>query len=151
MRGRGASMSPYVYRRKLRVEWGQCDPAGIMFNRRFFEIFDANTWSMFEGALGVAPHKLAEHFGILGIPLVDARANFLKPVKFGDAIEVVSTVSEFRRSSFDVQHSMSTDAGVAAEGRETRVWAARNRDNPEKMGATPIPDVIVERFGHRRG
>lgn len=144
-------MSPYVYRRQITVEWGQCDPAGIMFNRRFFEIFDTNTWFMFEAALGVKPHNLAKHFGIMGIPLVDARANFHKPVKFGDVIEIVSSVSEFRRSSFDVEHSMLADGGRAAEGRETRVWAARSKDNPEKIGSTSIPDDVVVQFGHSRG
>ena len=29
--------------RKVRIEWGDCDPAGIIFNPRYFEIFDAAT------------------------------------------------------------------------------------------------------------
>ena len=85
-------MASFTYRRQLTIEWGQCDPAGIVFNSRFFEIFDTNTWKMFEAALGVKPHELAGDFGIMGIPLVDASANFLKPVKFGDAIEMASRV-----------------------------------------------------------
>ena len=116
------------------IEWGQCDPAGIVFNSRFFEIFDTNTWHMFEATLGVKPHELAGAFGIMGIPLVDARANFLKPVKFGDAIEIASRVSEFRRSSFDVEHRLSVNGDLAVEGYETRVWAVRSKDDPEKIG-----------------
>ncbi|MGE0563254.1 MAG: acyl-CoA thioesterase [Pseudolabrys sp.] len=143
-------MTPFVYRRQVTIEWGQCDPAGMMFNRRFFEIFDTNSWFMFEAALGVKPQHLASHFGILGIPLVDARANFLKAVKFGDVVEVVSSVAEFRRSSFDVAHRMMLGGKDAAEGRETRVWAARDKTNPEKIGAVPIPDDVVARFGHNR-
>jgi len=50
------SVASFIYRRKLTIEWGQCDPAGIVFNSRFFEIFDASTWQMFEAALGVKPH-----------------------------------------------------------------------------------------------
>ena len=52
-------MASFTYRRQLTIEWGQCDPAGIVFNSRFFEIFDTNTWKMFEAALGVKPHQLA--------------------------------------------------------------------------------------------
>ena len=129
-------MASFTYRRQLTIEWGQCDPAGIVFNSRFFEIFDTNTWHMFEAALGVKPHELAGAFGIMGIPLVDARANFLKPVKFGDAIEMASRVSEFRRSSFDVEHRLSVNGELAVEGSETRVWAARSKDDPEKIGGT---------------
>ena len=129
-------MASFINRRQLTIEWGQCDPAGIVFNSRFFEMFDTSTWLLFEAALGVKPHELAATFGIMGIPLVDARANFLKPVKFGDVVEIASRVAEFRRSSFDVEHRLSVNGEVAVEGGETRVWAARDKDDPEKIGAT---------------
>jgi 4-hydroxybenzoyl-CoA thioesterase len=105
----------------LTIEWGQCDPAGIVFNSRFFEIFDTSTWQLFEAALGVRPHELVTAFGIMGIPLVDVRANFLKPIKFGDVVDMTSRVSEFRRSSFDVEHRLSVGGELAVEGGETRV------------------------------
>jgi 4-hydroxybenzoyl-CoA thioesterase len=137
----------FTYRSTLSIEWGQCDPAGIVFNSRFFEIFDTSTWRMFEAALGVKPHELANSFGIIGIPLVDASANFLKPIKFGDTVEMTSRVSEFRRSSFDVEHRLSVDGVLAVEGSETRVWAARNKDDPEKIGGTAIPPDVIAKFG----
>jgi len=37
-----------VARRERRVEWGDCDPARIVFNPRFFEWFDAQTALIFE-------------------------------------------------------------------------------------------------------
>ncbi|MGC1093871.1 MAG: acyl-CoA thioesterase, partial [Pseudolabrys sp.] len=125
---------------------GQCDPAGIVFNSRFFEIFDSNSWQLFEAALGVKPHELAAAFGIIGIPLVDVRANFLKPIKFGDVVDVASRINEFRRSSFDVEHRLSVDGELAVEGSETRVWAARSKDDPEKIGATAIPSDVIAKF-----
>ena len=140
-------MTSFVYRRQLTVEWGQCDPAGIMFNSRFFEIFDTCSWFMFEAVLGVKPQDLAKTFGIIGIPLVDVRANFIKPVKFGDVIEIASRVSAFRRSSFDVEHRLSIGGELAVDGGETRVWAARDKTNPQKIGATPIPSDVIARFG----
>ena len=79
-------MASFTFRRQLTIEWGQCDPAGIVFNSRFFEMFDTSTWLLFEAALGVKPQNLGRQFGVIGIALVDARANFLKPVKFGDVI-----------------------------------------------------------------
>ena len=139
-------MASFINRRQLTIEWGQCDPAGIVFNSRFFELFDSSTWLLFQAALGVKPHQLAASFGIIGIPLVDARANFLKPVKFGDVIDIASQVSEFRRSSFDIEHRLSIDGELAVEGGETRVWAVRDKANPEKIGATPIPGDVIARF-----
>lgn len=140
-------MTPFVFRRQMTVEWGHCDPAGIVFNSRFFEFFDHSTWLLFDAALGVKPPDLARTFGVLGIPLVDARANFFKPAKFGDLIEIASRVSEFRRSSFDVEHKIMLGGELAVEGSETRVWAARSKDDPEKIGAIPIPAEVIAKFG----
>src|SRR5271163_4899954 len=91
-----ATMANLISRRWMTIEWGHCDPAGIVFNPRFFEMFDISTWMLFDAALGVKPNELAAKFAIMGIPLVDAHAEFIKPAKFGDVIEIASRVSEFR-------------------------------------------------------
>lgn len=140
-------MTSFVFRRQVTIEWGHCDPAGIVFNPRFFEFFDTSSWLLFEAALGVKPENLASTFNIMGIPLVDARAEFRKPAKFGDTIEIASRVSEFRRSSFDIEHRVSVGGELAIEGGETRVWAARHKADHEKIGAVAIPPEVIARFG----
>src|ERR1700686_5542678 len=92
----GASdpMTSFVNRRQFMIEWGHCDPAGIVFNSRFFEFFDWGTWTLFEAALGVKPHELGPTFGIMGIPLVDAGARFLAPARFCDVVGRPSRVAE---------------------------------------------------------
>jgi 4-hydroxybenzoyl-CoA thioesterase len=135
-----------VSRRQLTVEWSHCDPAGIVFNSRFFEYFDWGTWTLFEAALEVRPPDLAGTFGILGLPLVDAGARFIAPARFGDVVELTSQVSEFRRSSFDVDHKLMVRGELAVEGRETRVWAGRDPANPAQIKAQPIPADVIARF-----
>jgi 4-hydroxybenzoyl-CoA thioesterase len=135
-----------VSRRQLTVEWSHCDPAGIVFNSRFFEYFDWGTWTLFEAALGVRPPDLAGTLGILGLPLVDAGARFIAPARFGDVVELTSQVSEFRRSSFDVDHKLMVRGELAVEGRETRVWAGRDPANPAQIKAQPIPADVIARF-----
>jgi 4-hydroxybenzoyl-CoA thioesterase len=139
-------MANFISRRHFTIEWGQCDPAGIVFNSHFFEFFDWGTWTLFEKALGVNPAELAATFGILGLPLVDAGARFIAPARFGDAVELTSQVSEFRRSSFDVVHELLVHGELAVEGRETRVWAARHPADPSKMKSRPIPPEVAARF-----
>jgi 4-hydroxybenzoyl-CoA thioesterase len=139
-------MGNLVFRRQFTVEWGHCDPAGIVFNSRFFEFFDWSAWLLFEAALGVRPAELGASYGILGIPLVDARARFLKPAKFNDVAEIASEVSEFRRSSFEVRHRITIGGELAVEGSETRVWASQDPDNPVKLKGMPIPAAVIERF-----
>ncbi len=136
----------FIYRRQLTVEWGHCDPAGIVFNSRFFEFFDWNAWSMFGAALGVRPGDFEKVFGIMGLPVVDAKARFLAPAKFNDVLEIASEVTEFRRSSFDVRHRITMDGRVAAEGSEIRVWAAFDRHDRLQIRSVPIPADVIERF-----
>jgi len=143
-------MTTFVFRRHVTIEWGHCDPAGIVFNPRFFELFDASSWMLFEAALGVKAQDLARTYGIIGIALVDVKANFLKPAKFGDKIEIVSHVSEFRHSSFDVEHKLTVHGALAVEGSETRVWAVRNKPDAEKITAAPIPPDVIARFDTAR-
>jgi 4-hydroxybenzoyl-CoA thioesterase len=137
-------MANLFSRRQFTIEWGHCDPAGIVFNARFFEFFDWGTWALFEAALGVKPADIAEVFGIIGIPLVDASARFLAPARFGDVVELTSQMKEFRRSSFDVEHRLTVGGSLAVEGLETRVWATR--DASSRIKSQPIPDDVIARF-----
>ena len=118
-----APMNGLLSRWQFRIEWGHCDPAGIVFNSRFFEFFDWGTWTLFEKALGVKPPDLAGAFGIIGLPLVDSAARFIAPVLFGDVVELTSQVTQFRSSRFDVEHQLTVHGALAVAGRETRVWA----------------------------
>jgi len=139
-------MPNFLTRRQFTIEWGHCDPAGIVFNARFFEFFDWGAWTLFEAALGVKPSDLAATFGIIGIPLVDASARFLAPAKFGDVVELTSRVTEFRRSSFDLSHQLAVGGTPAVDGRETRVWAARDDADPSVIRSRPIPRDVIARF-----
>jgi 4-hydroxybenzoyl-CoA thioesterase len=134
-----------VFRWQMTVEFGHCDPAGMVSPKRLFEYFDTGTWSLFEAALGIKRADFLTTFGIL--PLVDVRLACRKAVKFGDNIEVASRVAAFRRSSFDVDHRISVGGELAVEGGETRVWAVRDKDSPEKISAQTIPGDVIARFG----
>jgi 4-hydroxybenzoyl-CoA thioesterase len=140
-------VAPIIHRRQLTVAWGDCDPAGIVFNPRFFEYFDTSTWLLFDAALGVKPQDLSATYGIIGLPLVDARANFLKPVKFGDTIEIASHVTKFGRASLEIKHRLSVGGEVHIEGNETRVWAAKDPADPDKIKGVAIPAEVIAKFG----
>ncbi len=139
-------MASFISRRQFTIEWGHCDPAGIVFNARFFEFFDWSTWGLFERALGVRPHEWPRVYGIVGIPLVDSGARFIAPARLGDLVEITSQVTEFRRSSFDVVHTLTVRGATAVEGRETRVWAERDPADPDKIKSKPIPPEVTARF-----
>jgi 4-hydroxybenzoyl-CoA thioesterase len=139
-------MTNLLSQRHFTIEWGHCDPAGIVFNGRFYEFFDWGTWILFEKALGVKPSDLTATFGIMGIPLVTVSARFLAPARFGDVVEHTTQLTEFRRSTFDVEHRLTVGGVLAVEGHETRVWAAFDAAQPSRLKAKPVPEDIIARF-----
>jgi len=139
-------MASFISQRQFIIEWAHCDPTGIVFDSHFFEFFDWGTWTLFEAALGVRPPDLPGAFGIIGIPLVDASARFIAPARFGDAVELISQIGEFRRSSFDIDHRLLVRGELAVEGRETRVWAVRDAADSSTIRAQPIPSEVIARF-----
>ena len=74
--------------RKVRIEWGDCDPAGIIFYPRYFEIFDASTAALFERALGLTMFQMFKTFDCAGYPLACTRARFVRPTRYGDDVTV---------------------------------------------------------------
>jgi 4-hydroxybenzoyl-CoA thioesterase len=130
--------------RKVRIEWGDCDPAGIIFYPRYFDIFDASTALIFERALGVTKFQMFKTLEFAGFPLVRTRARFLKPTRFGDDVVVESKIS-FGRSSFDVEHRLSLNGETCAECSEKRVWVVRDADG--RLKSHPVPDAVLAKFG----
>src|ERR1044072_526654 len=135
-----------VYTRQARIEWGACDPAGLVFFPRSFAMFDSCTTALFSQVLGMSKHQFLRHFAFAGYPMVDTRARFLKPTKFGDDVTIETKVAAFRRSSFDVQQRLTLDGELCVECSDTRVWAARHPSDPEKIKSTPIPKEVIARF-----
>ena len=135
----------FVSRKTFRVEWGDCDPADIVFYPQYLKWFDACTSALFEHA-GLPLPALFRAQGMIGIPIVDLKVRFLLPSRFGDELTSQSAVLEWRKSSFVIQHQFFKTDALAVEGEETHVWTARDPDDPRRMKSRPIPPDIIERF-----
>lgn len=131
------------YSRQVEIEWGDCDAAGIVFYPRYFAMFDASTAYLFEKALGCKKPAWTNRYGIVGIPMVDTRATFFIPSRYGDVITIQSRCTALRRSSFDIEHHVLKEGQLAIEGHETRVWAGRDPDDPGRIKAVVIPREVV--------
>ena len=129
-----------VNRRTLRIEWGQCDPAGIVFYPQYLMMFDSSTGWLFERT-GLTPSAMRRKFQIVGMPIVEVGARFVKPCRFDDEIAIESEVSEWGRSSFTVRHRILKDDELALDGFEKRVWAARDPNGAIK--AQKVPEQII--------
>jgi len=127
------------------VEFGDCDPAGIVFYPNFLRWMDAASLHYFAAA-GVPPwHRRNAGDGIIGTPIVDVQVRFVAPATYGDRIAVESTIAEWRTRSFVMQHVIRRDGTVLVEGREVRVFARKHPDDPARIQAVPAPADIRAR------
>ena len=134
----------FVNRRSVTIEWGDCDPAGIVFFPRYFAMFDASTAHLFAAALGYDKFALRKRFGIVGFPIVDTSAKFILPSRYGETVTIESGIARFGRSSFGVAHKLWRGADLAIEATETRVWAAADPNDPDRIRGVPIPAEVIE-------
>jgi 4-hydroxybenzoyl-CoA thioesterase len=131
-------------KRTIHIEWGDCDPLGIVYFPRYFEFFDACTNALCERA-GFTKPELMNKFKMDGIPLVDARARYMVPSSFGDTVMVESRVTQWGRSSFSVEHKLFRGEVLAVEGVEKRVWVVRT-EGEKRIKSQEIPKEVRERF-----
>ena len=84
-----------TFTRTTRIEWGDCDPAGIIFYARYYDIFDVSTTMMLEHALGMNKIDYLKAYNFLGHPLAETRARFLRPTRFGDEVAIETAIVTF--------------------------------------------------------
>ncbi len=133
-------------RKELQIEWGDCDPFGIVFFPRYFEYFDSCTNALFQRALGIGKAEMLKRYEIAGIPLVQASCNFFVPSSFGDLVNVESRVTDWGTSSFSVQHKLFRGETLAVEGFEKRVWTVRTAGPGSPAKSQPIPREIIDKL-----
>ena len=131
-----------------RVEFGDCDPARIVWFPNFFRWIDAASRHFFVEC-GVPPwHETERTHGIMGTPLVDTHARFIKTASYGDVLQIHTGIAEWRTKSF-VQRYRVTRASKdgAASGAdpimecdEVRIFAAHREGGG--IRALPIPQDI---------
>src|ERR1700692_1717785 len=110
----------FVHRRDVQIQWGDCDPANIVYYPRYFAMFDASTSILFEAAC-FSKQDIIKQYGRGGMPMVDTRAKFYIASTHGDWIGIESRIESFKRSSFEVTHKAFKGERLAIEGFETRV------------------------------
>ncbi|WP_027549567.1 thioesterase family protein [Bradyrhizobium sp. Cp5.3] len=135
----------FVNRRDVQIQWGDCDPANIVYYPRYFGMFDDSTSVLFEKA-GFPKQDLVHKYGLIGIPMVDTRAKFYIPSTHGDWITIETKIESIKRSSFEVKHNVYKGEALAIEAFETRVLVGRDPNDPDKLKSAPFPPEMVAKF-----
>ena len=127
------------------VEFGDCDPARIVWFPNFFRWIDAASRHFFV-ACGVPPwHETERTLGIIGTPLVDTHAKFMKTASYGDVLQVHVSIPEWRARSFVQRYRVSRGGDAIMECEEVRIFAGRREAG--SLRALPIPPSIQSLCG----
>ncbi len=126
-----------------RVEFGDCDPAGIVWFPNFFRWIDAASRHFFIER-GVPPwHETEKSMGVIGTPLVDTHTRFVKTATYGDTLQLHTSVAEWRTKSFVQRYRVMRGEDLILECDEVRIFAGRKADGG--IYAMAIPQGIRER------
>jgi 4-hydroxybenzoyl-CoA thioesterase len=109
---------------RVRVEFGDCDPARIVWFPNFFRWIDAASRNFFM-ACGVPPwHETEKTLGVLGTPLVDTHARFVKTASYGDILDIHTQIAEWRDKSFVQRYQIYRGDDLIMACDEVRIFAA---------------------------
>lgn len=134
-----------ISRKTIHIEWGDCDPAQIVYYPRYLAYFDACTTALFR-KVGLSKRQMLKTYEIIGIPLVDLHVSFKVPSRLSEVVTIESEITEWRRRSFCIRHRLFNKGILAVECSEIRVWASLSATDPEKIESKPVPQEIIARF-----
>jgi 4-hydroxybenzoyl-CoA thioesterase len=124
----------------VRVEFGDCDPARIVWFPNFFRWIDAASRHFFIEC-GVPPWSETEKtMGVIGTPLVDTHAKFVTAASYGDVLEIHTSIGEWRTKSFVQRYRVVRGGDTIMECEEVRIFAARREGGG--IRAVAVPDEI---------
>jgi 4-hydroxybenzoyl-CoA thioesterase len=125
--------------RTVLVEFGHCDPSGIVYNPNYFAWFDSSVHALLTRG-GLSFKAMVAEFGVDGIPVVEYRTKVLSASRWGDELLIESSIVKLHRCAFDIEHRVVNAGVVAVECAETRVLTsldaqgrARARELPEQL------------------
>jgi 4-hydroxybenzoyl-CoA thioesterase len=130
----------HVY--SVNVQFGDCDPAGIVFFPNFSRWMDEASLAFFM-ACGVPPwRELVKTRGIIGTPLLEINTKFKRPATYGETIEVHTSVEEWSAKTFRHRHVVKRGETLLCEGTEVRAFCIRDPENADRIKAIPVPEDI---------
>lgn len=120
-----------MYERLIQIEFNHCDPAGIVFYPRYFEMVNSVIENFFADVVGRTFASM--HFGAdNGVPTVAMEAVFQKPSRLGDKVRFSLRVEKVGGSSVRMVIQGSGPDGPRMQATMTLAWI-------DGMKAAPWP------------
>ena len=92
-----------TYTRHIRIEFNHCDPAGIVFYPRYFEMTNSVVENFFADEVGMSFAQMHNAGMRNGVPTVHIEADFMAPSRLGDKVAFTLIVRKLGGSSVAVE------------------------------------------------
>jgi 4-hydroxybenzoyl-CoA thioesterase len=126
------------------VQFGDCDPAGIVFFPNFLRWMDAASLHFFISC-GVPPWRESEKSGgTNGTPLLELQTRFYRAVTYGTSILIRTCVTNWSDKTFVQHHQVWQEGQLMCEGRETRIFTCRPDPASHVLKSMTIPAHIKQ-------
>lgn len=125
-----------MYERQELVRFGHCDPAGIVFYPRYFEMLNACVEDWFTQGLGV---NYAELLGPrrVGMPTVQLNTEFKRVSRMGDVLTQTIRISRLGRTSLSLAISFAGADGERVSFEQVLVCTSLETHQPQ-----PFPEDL---------
>lgn len=120
------------------IEFGDCDPAGIVFYPAFFRWFDA-TFQRWLRDKGADQALIRDRFDAVGTGLIEAGASFRAPVRPGDLLSLAIAEVVWEERTLRVSYRGTVAGRTAVEGHEVRGLFALRTDGTLRL--VPLGDL----------
>jgi len=130
-----------VFKTSVLIRFSHCDPAGIVFYPRYFEMINNVVEDWMAEALDWS-------FSFLifdrneGFPTVSVECEFMSPSRIGDVLDFELTVLKLGKSSCTVSVSASKDGVEILKAVHVLVYTSRSTEE----GSIEIPLELRERM-----
>ncbi|HEY6437386.1 MAG TPA: acyl-CoA thioesterase [Ignavibacteriaceae bacterium] len=126
-----------MFTSKKRINFYDCDPAGILFYAKLFEI----SHSVYEEMIN--SFNLKKNYwnnDEFAVPIVKTDGAYFKPLRAGETISISLTVTLKKENSFELTYEWNDSSGeLAAKARTVHVFVDK-----KKWVKIPIQDAIVK-------
>lgn len=126
-----AMSDPIVFEREELVRFGHCDPAGIVFYPRYFEILNALIEDWFTQGLGIDYAQLLGPRRV-GMPTVHLTTNFRRVSRMGDVLSLrVLRIKKLGRTSLVLDISFDGPDGQRVGFEQVLVCTSLDTHQPQ--------------------
>ena len=89
------------YTASIKVRFGDIDHAGIAYYPNLYHYFHIAFEEFFEGYVGTPYPEILDKER-LGFPVVKVETEFLKPIRYGDTLDITLTIPRIGTSSVEI-------------------------------------------------